>query len=91
MFPASFSNRSQLSTSIWKGVCPKAASGTFNLSFTCPRGWSQIVSESSLERLLSVRVQIPRSKANWLCEVDGTVQGQVSRNDVGMAVATYIH
>jgi len=89
MLPASFGNRSQLSTSCWQGVCPKAASETFNLSFTCPRGWSQTISEGSLERLLSIRVQIPCSKANWLCEVDGMVQGQASLEDAVTAGPTY--
>lgn len=90
MFLASFSNRSQLSTSIWQWVCPKAASETFNLSFTFPRGWSQAISEGSLELLLSLRVRIPRSKANWLCEVDGSVQDQASWEDTCMTGATYI-
>lgn len=54
------------------------------------RGWSQTVSEGSVEHLLSIRVQIPRSKTNWLCEVDSTVQGQASWEDAGMAGATCI-
>lgn len=90
MFPASFSNRRTLPASSKGSAQRQVQKHLTPSSFTCPSRWSHTISEGSLKRLLSIQVQIPQSKANWLSKVDGTIQGQTSLEDTATAGTTYI-